>query len=154
MNRQDQLSSLVWLFVGLFIIVGSLYSLKVWTASEPGPGLFPLIAGILLSFMSLIILIKGTFTKTLEKKSLRVLWSGLKWKKVFYMTGALLIYSLILDFIGFILSTLLLLIFLFIGIQPQKWKVAIGLSLFTSVGSYLLFYRILQVQLPRGLLGF
>jgi putative tricarboxylic transport membrane protein len=153
MDKRDVLSSLVWLSVGLFIILGSL-SLEIGTLNNPRSGLFPLIAGSLLSLFALIILIQAVLAKTSEKGSLGKIFIGPNWQKAFYTVGALLIYSIALNTMGFMLITLLLLIFLFRGIEPQKWKVAIGLSLLASVVSYLIFDRILQLQLPRGFLGF
>ena len=153
MDKRDLVSSLVWFSVGLFIVFGSL-SLEIGTLNNPRSGLFPLIAGSLLSLFSLVILTQATLAKTSEKKSLSKLFAGSDWRKVLYTIGALLIYSITLDTIGFLVVTLLLLIFLFRGIEPQKWKIAIGLSLLASVVSYLLFDRALQLQLPRGFLGF
>ena len=154
MDRQDQISSLSWLLIGLFITIGSIYSLRTGTTSNPGPGFFPLIAGILLAVFSLAILLKATFAKKSEKNGLRSLWAGLNWGGIFYTMGALLIYSMLLKTIGFLLMTFLLLIYLFRVIEPQKWKLAIGLSILASSISYILFGRILQLQLPRGFLGF
>jgi len=154
MDRPNQISSLVWLLMGLFIVVESLFSLKIGTVYDPGPGLFPLIMGILLSFFSLVILLKATFAKGVEKKKLSKLWAGLNWPKMFCTIGGLSFYPIILNTAGFLLTTLLLLIFLLRIIKRQNWKLTIGLSIFTSVGFYLFFDRLLQVQLPRGILGF
>jgi len=154
MNRQDQIGSLVWLFVGVFIILGSLTSLKIGTANDPGPGLFPFLAGILLTVFSLTIFLKATFQKKSGKTNVRDLWATLHWKKVVYTITVLFIYALLLESAGFLLMTLLLFIFLFRKIEPQKWKLVIGLSVLASVGAYLIFDRMLQVQLPRGLFGF
>ena len=153
MDKRDLVSSLVWFSMGLFIILGSL-SLEIGTLNNPRSGLFPLIAGSLLSLFSLVILTQATLAKTSEKKSLSELFAGSHWRKVLYTIGVLLIYSIMLNTIGFLVVTLLLLIFLFRGIEPQKWKIAIGLSILASVISYLLFDRALQLQLPRGFLGF
>jgi len=153
MDKRDLLSGLVWFSVGLLIILGSL-SLEIGTLNNPRSGLFPLIAGSLLSLFALVILIQAALAKTSEKQSLAKLFVGSNWRKAFCTVGALLIYSITLNTIGFLTITLLLLVFLFRAIQPQKWKVAIGLSILASVISYLLFDRILQLQLPRGFLGF
>jgi len=154
MNRQDQLSGLVWLLVGLLVIIGSLSFLRTGTTHEPGPGLFPLIAGISLSLFSLIILIKGTLVRISEKRSLGELWAGSNWKGICYVVAALLIYAAMLERVGFLLLTTFLLIYLFRAIEPQKWKLAIGLSIIASILSYLVFDRLLEGQLPRGFLGF
>jgi putative tricarboxylic transport membrane protein len=154
MNRKDLVSSLIWFFIGLSIIIGSVSFLEIGTASEPGPALFPLLAGVLISFLSSIILLKAAFANASEKWSPRKLWEGLNWPKMFYTIGALLIYAIMLEIVGYLLMTLLLLIFLFRKIEPQKWELTIGLSILASVGSYLIFDRLLQAQLPRGFWGF
>ena len=154
MNRLDQIGSLVWLFVGMLIILGSLTSLKIGTANDPGPGLFPFLAGILVTVFALTIFLRATFQRRSEKKNVHNLWANLHWKKVMYTIVVLFVYALLLESVGFLLMSLLLFIFLFRKIEPQKWKLVIGLSVLASVGAYLIFDRILQVQLPRGLFGF
>jgi hypothetical protein len=72
----------VWLLVGVLIILGTLASLKIGTANDPGPGLLPFLSGILLSIFSITILIKATFQKESEKKNVRQLRANLHWKKV------------------------------------------------------------------------
>jgi len=154
MKRPNQIGSLVWIFVGILIILGSLTSLKIGTANDPGPGLFPLLAGLSLTVFSSAIFLRATFQRIPEKKNVRSLWATLHWKKVVYTITVLFIYTLLLESAGFLLMTLLLFIFLFRKIEPQKWKLVIGLSVLASLGAYLIFDRILQVQLPRGLFGF
>jgi putative tricarboxylic transport membrane protein len=154
MNRQDQIGGWVWFCWGLFIVFGSLISLKIGTANDPGPGLFPFLAGILLTVFSLAVFLKATFQKKSGEKNVRDLWANLHWKKVLYTIAILFVYALLLESVGFLLITLLLFIFLFRKIEPQKWKLVIGLSVLASFGAYLIFDRILQVQLPRGLFGF
>jgi putative tricarboxylic transport membrane protein len=152
MNKRDSVSGLVWLCVGLFVTIGSVSSLEVGSLSSPAPGLFPFVAGAVLSLLSLAILIKAAFVK--EKRSLGELWGGSNWLGVFYAVGSLLIYSILLEWVGFVIMTASLLLFLFRAIEPQKWKMAIGLAISSSVGFYLLFDRVLQVLLPKGIFGF
>jgi putative tricarboxylic transport membrane protein len=154
MNRLDQVSSLVWLFAGILIILGSLLSLRVGTANDPGPGLFPVLAGILLTAFSLTVFLKATFQERSQEKNVRALWAIPHRRKVVYTIAVLFVYAILLERVGFLFMTLLLFIFLFRKIEPQKWKLVIGLSILASVGAYLIFDRILQVQLPRGLFGF
>lgn len=154
MGRKDLISSSVWLLAGLFITFMSLFSLRVGTVRNPGPGFFPLIVGIVLTFLSLIILMRAIFAKGEENRNLSELWADLNWPKMFYAIGILVIYPIILEVVGFLLTTFLVLTLLCIGIELKKWRLGIGLSFVSSVCSYLLFDRILQVQLPRGFLGF
>lgn len=154
MNRQDQITSLIWLLIGLFIIIKSIFSLEISSIRHPGPGLFPMGTGIILSSLSLISLIRATIDKSVGRKNVSELWAGLKWHKMFYTLGATLVFIIVLDTVGFLLSTFFLLTFLLKAIEPQGWKVTIGLAVLISAGSYILFDRILQLPLPKGFLGF
>jgi putative tricarboxylic transport membrane protein len=153
MNRQDQVGSLVWLLLGAFIIIVSLSTLTVGTVLEPGPGLFPLGMGSLLSFLSLITLAKAFFEECREDKSLSALWSGLNWSKTVVTLGALLAYLIVLNTAGFVVTTLLLLLLLLRVMERQGWIIVVGLSILGSVGSYLLFERLLQIPFPKGFWG-
>ena len=152
MNRQDLVSGLAWLCVGLFVTIVSVFSLKVGTLSNPAPGLFPFVAGAVLSLLSLAILIKAAFVK--EIRSVGGLWRRSNWLGVLYAVGSLFVYSILLEWVGFVIMTALLLIFLFRAIKPQEWKMTVGLAVSSSIGFYLLFDRVLQVLLPKGIFGF
>lgn len=153
MNKRDQLSSSIWLLAGLFITFGTLYSLDIGTNVEPGPGFFPLIVGAVLSVCSLVILIRATFTSGFRNTGLRPLWAGSNQRALWCVVIALLIYTSLLRRIGFLLLTFLMLLYLFRALEPQRWRLVIGLSLLVSLVSYILFARIFQVQLPGGILG-
>jgi len=154
MNRRDQISSLTWLVIGLLILVGSLMTLEIGTPSQPGPGLFPFIIGCLVSLFSGGTLLLSMFSKEGGKSSVADLWKGLKWWKGAYTVIALFVYSLLLNRLGFLITTFLLLMFLMKKVEPQKNRVAVPISLLASVLSYWIFDRLLQVQLPRALGGF
>ena len=64
------------------------------------------------------------------------------------------IYALVLEWLGFLLSTFGLLVFFFRTLQRQSWLVVVTGSLATSLLSYLVFKTWLGVNLPGGLLGF
>jgi hypothetical protein len=67
---------------------------------------------------------------------------------------ALIVYALLLEWLGFILTTLLLVGFLLRTIYPQKWSVVISASVLTSLMTYVVFRVWLQTQLPAGILSF
>jgi hypothetical protein len=63
-------------------------------------------------------------------------------------------YAVILERIGFLVNTFLLLVFLLKVVEPQSWKTAIIAGLVTALASELLFNVILRAQIPSGILGF
>jgi uncharacterized membrane protein len=74
-------------------------------------------------------------------------------KKVLYLVLALASYGLVLERLGYTLTTILLFIFILKGISSQKWYVALVGSLFASLGSYIIFHLALKIQLPAGFAG-
>ena len=68
--------------------------------------------------------------------------------------GALLVYALLLEWLGFLLTTFALLVFFFRVLQRQSWIAVVGGALATSLLSSLVFKTWLGVQLPAGPWGF
>lgn len=148
---KDQISSLVWLSVALFACIESI-RLPFGSWRLPGPGLFPFIAGIILVILSLMIFYQSCKRKSQEP---RVNWySKGKIKNVSLTLAALFLYAAILEFLGFIITTFLLLIFFFRFLSREKLILILGASVFISLLSYALFSTCLKAQLPRGIFGF
>jgi putative tricarboxylic transport membrane protein len=120
---------------------------------KPGPGFFPFWLGLALIIVSLALLVNYGRKKIDPSLPSPDLWKGLHWEKVLYSSVALLLYALFLESLGYILATVLLILFFFRAIEPQKWVVVILGSVITSFITYFLFKLWLQVQLPRGLWG-
>ena len=121
----------------------------------PGPGLLPLIGGIVL--ISLGIRDprprhpEGNEDQRQQKKASFPRRTVLR--KLFLAVVALGAYGMALEYMGFLMMTLLFMIFLLRFIEPQKWTVVLTTSLLTAASSYLLFQFLLKVQLPKGVLG-
>ena len=62
-------------------------------------------------------------------------------------------YGFIVEWLGYPVSTLLLMLFLFKAIEPQKWSTALVGAFLSSGVTYVLFKILLEVQLPRGIFG-
>ena len=154
MNRPEQVSGLIWLLSGISITAHTLFSLRIGSFREPGPGFFPIFAGGALTSLALLHLLRTTWTKTLEKKTLGELWRGSGWRKVCSIIGALAICYVIFEQAGFLLTITCLMIFLLTVIGGKTWKYAVCVAVLISACSYLLFCRLLQVELPTGVLGF
>lgn len=146
MNHRDKVSSLICLGVGLFIILVALLTMKVGSMQEAGPGLFPLLTGCFLALFSALTFLGATNSG--EKKTVQSLWPDRKWFRVFVLVLVLLVYAFVLETTGFLITTLLLLVFLF-KMESKKWKLIMTYSFSASILAYLLFDRILQLQLPR-----
>ncbi len=147
------MSSLVWLAFAMAICIES-SRLSFGSFHNPGPGFLPLLVGILLGILSILAFLQAALSKETEK-IVQSWYPKERWKKLIWVLAALFAYAVCLEILGFLLSTFLLLIFLFrAGIETQKWIWAIGGSAVTSLSSYAVFELWLKTQLPRGILGF
>jgi Tripartite tricarboxylate transporter TctB family len=77
---------------------------------------------------------------------------GRRWKVALVLL-ALVVYAYALPHLGFVLTTTMVLIFLFKIVEPQRWSIAIGGALASAVIAYVLFKVWLGAQLPPGPFG-
>jgi len=152
MKRYDRISSGVWLLFAIYICVESI-RLPLGSLRDPGPGFLPLLTGILLGGLAGIAFFQARNGKSPE--STAPWYPQQRWKTLVWLLAVLLAYAGTLDFLGFLLSTFLLLIFLFRSSSaPRSWPWAVGGSLIASLSCYLVFEVWLRTQLPKGFLGF
>ena len=149
------IESIFWLVIGVYTAVNA-YRLGLGRFRQPGPGFIFFLAALLLIILSSIDL-GMTFIgkpKTDKNKKNEPIWLGVQWQKVLLVLAGLLIYAYIFNYLGFLLSTFLLMIFLFKAVEPTKWWKSILGSLITILISYGVFKLWLRVPFPTGALGF
>ncbi len=151
MKSLDRTSSLVWLFLAIYICVESV-RLPLGSWRDPGPGFFPLGTGILLGILCLVCYFQAPQKKSEEARE--PWYPKERWKSLIMILAVLFAYAVFLEILGFLLLTFLLLVFLFRAIEPQKWVVAIGGSALASLICYAVFELWLKTQLPKGILAF
>jgi hypothetical protein len=152
---QHRVSSIFWLLIGVYIAFHA-YQLGLGRFRTPGPGLIFFLAALFLIILSAIDLAKNFIGKSQKGKDTKdhPAWVELRWQKVLLVLGGLSAYVYFFNIAGFIFSTFLLMIFLFKGVEPTKWWVAIVSSLITTFFSYCIFEIWLEVPVRKGFLGF
>jgi putative tricarboxylic transport membrane protein len=152
MKKRDVWSSILWLAFGLMLCVES-YRLGMGTLHNPGPGLYPLGIGLVTVLFSLIIMASSFLTERGE--ALPEEGEGKANRKdIVLVIITLFLYALILEHVGFVLSTLLFIVFILKIIERKKWVVAVTFGLIATAGTYVVFNLWLDSNLPRGILGF
>ena len=154
MNRVDQIILWVWAGIAVLVCLLSL-DLGVGTLSQPGPGLFPFIFAIFLGAASVIYYAISCWGRLRLGRS-PVEYGEILWRRPVFVIISLVIYSLFLSRIGFLVGTFFLLGILFNATPGAKreWKMALVGALATSMVSYVIFNKLLQIPLPRGIFGF
>jgi hypothetical protein len=148
MQKNDRLTSLVLAVFGLYIAFEG-YRLGLGTLHKPKAGFLVFWVGMILAGLSIALFIQ-TFSPPVGKK--KDLWKGVRWTAGLKLIGALLVYVLIFKWLGFILSTTLLLLFLFKALEPHRWATAFLFSIVTTILCYLIFGVFLELQFPEGVL--
>ena len=118
---------------------------------QPGPGFLPFFAGVAIFGFSALTLLQGL---TKGWASLGEAWKGARWQSPAIVTASLLLYSAFQRDLGFLISTVVLMIYLYRMLEPSSWKETLFAAVATTLGFYLVFQTWLEAQLPRGLLGF
>ncbi|MGC8808787.1 MAG: tripartite tricarboxylate transporter TctB family protein [bacterium] len=151
--RADQVSPLFWLAFGLLSAFGSI-KLGLGTFREPGPGLLAFLASIFICLMALVILFQSLVLKRGFLNKLSTLWEGASWHRPLAIGVTLIVYIFILERVGFLLTSLIMLFIILKLVEKLPWTRTIVISLSISVGTFLLFNKILKTTLPRGIFGF
>ena len=153
MNLRNAISALFCFFLGLAFLVRGVH-LGLKAGQNMGPGFFPIVAGGTLAFLS-IILLAQTLRHRRSPEPKRSFWVDPRgWKRVFLTFLATAAYPFMLNHLGFFLSTLCLLFFLFGAISRLKWWIVGAGGGIAATSFYLVFEVWLKVNLPRGLLSF
>ena len=143
----DRVSGAFLILLGLFV-VWERRVLPLGTASRPGPGYFPLLLAILLIVLGAILILRGKGAKQIRSVS----WSEAP--HAVAILGCCLFISLFMETIGYRLTLLFTLGFLFGVMERIKLWLTLVLTFGFSLGTFWLFDSLLRVPLPRGGWGF
>lgn len=143
--------ALIWVVLGIAVTVRS-YKLQLGSLQNPGLGLMPFLLGIILFLCSLIIVVRSLMAvRHKARQENKGMWSDIEFKRIIVCLSSLVGYGLILETVGFVVSTFLLLFVLFKVIGSRKWLFSLITSLIVVVLSYLLFVVLLDVEMPSGI---
>jgi hypothetical protein len=143
----DRLSGAFLVLVGLFV-VWERRVLPLGTAYRPGPGYFPLLLAILLIIFGAILIIRGKGTPSIRSVS----WPEAP--HAIAILGCCIFTTLFMETIGYRLTLLLVMGFLFGVMERIKLWLTLLLTFGFSFGTFWLFDTLLRVPLPRGGWGF
>ena len=127
------------------------YRLEIGTPSNPGSGFMILGASTVLGVLALHQLIKSL--GGIERKGQQALPKAYG-RRIITVTGILVAYIFLLVPVGYLICTFLLLCCLFQILEKGKWVPTFRDAFLTSSISYVIFARLLQLQLPKGWLPF
>ena len=144
-----------WTALVLMVFSGAVIrealDLDVGTPANPGSGFMIFGAAAVLGVMASAQCVKSLFSKDQTEEEPR---EKIKIWRIVSVIAANAIYIAVLDRAGYILSTFILLCFLLQVYEKGKWVWAVAGAAATSVLTYLIFAKLLQLNLPKGLITF
>ena len=152
MKRIDEITALVILVVSAFVIVES-SKMTLFVEFAPGYGFFPFWLGILMAVLSLLLLIDA-WRRPPEKDEPQPFPPRQTLVAVVSVLGAIGIYVALLEVVGYIIDTFLVVLVLLGVIEGEKWNKTVPISVLMTAVLYVVFQLWLGVNLPKNALGF
>lgn len=139
----------VCILISIFYFIYTINLPKAKLGDPNAPMYFPLIISIFLFNMSVIYFIKELLKHYPKKEEVKLLFKGRAPVLIISTLIISLIYAFIFERIGYLASTILyMLAILFIVNGRNKWLVNLSVAVLFSVGSWYVFYHLLDVSLP------
>jgi len=139
-----------WLMLSFFLSIQS-YRLGLSTVNRPGPGFFPFIATIGIGLIAAFRLINNIRKRPPDNHS----ESGIagEARLVLCVIAGMTAFAFLLDLLGFLFCTFLLVAFYLKVIAARRWLVTISFAVAVALASHFFFDVLLKADLPRGLLS-
>jgi putative tricarboxylic transport membrane protein len=144
------LGDILMILVGFSVAVGAV-RLGIGSVNKPGAGFIFFWLAVILAGLAAIDLVSTILENKRKSVIRKPLWNGFRWGKVILVLAGLGVYAIVLDILGFIVSTFLILLFLFKAVEPVKWRDAIIGSVLTIAVVYAVFGIWLKVPFPSGI---
>jgi len=141
-NKQDFWSGVMFIALGLGF-AWQATSYQMGTAARMGPGYFPFWLGIVLALLGAIVLIGS-----LSKKATETHIDKFEWRIAFLVLGSVVLYGVILRFLGVYISVFLLVVVSSLASHEFNWKVAVANGIFLVVFVWLAFIKGLGLIFP------
>lgn len=147
MKDIDRLSGFFFFLFGLYIAYES-FRLPLGDFHHPGSGFFPFGLGLALLLLSGILLSQA-FKRGRLKEWFKF---GEGKRRMLIAIAAMGVYVFVLNRLGYMVSTFLIMVFILKGLEKQKWRTTLLISLPCVVVSYIMFSWWLGVPLPKGVI--
>ncbi|PGL71829.1 tripartite tricarboxylate transporter TctB family protein [Bacillus sp. AFS055030] len=144
MNKKfDRLAAIIFLITGITFILESRSIAATAYGSVVGPNVFPFMLGCALSLLSCRLFYETFSYKEKEKEAVQY-----HYKQFFIILISAILYALLLEKIGFIISSSLFLIVAIQTMERGNWIKSLSISLGYSFIIYFIFVDVLKGTLP------
>lgn len=149
MKKNDIIFGSIFIVLGIFIFTQTV-SYPSLDKGHPGPGLFPNLLAILFIIFGGVLIYKARRPLTAEEEE-AALPTQKRVTNAFFVLGIIIVYVAVVDIVGFLVTSAILLFLLMkrLGAPTLRGAIAsICITLFINI----MFLKILRVPLPPGIL--
>ena len=148
MRKYNLYSSIFLFLIGWGSILGGV-KYQFGSLYSPGPGFLPVILGGILSLLSIGLFFTAFFSHILPSEKIAFQKPDKNWRNILSSIFALISYTVLLNYLGYALSTFIFLFYLFRFIGKKKWWISILIAALASVITYIGFAVALGIPLPK-----
>ncbi len=149
----DRILNIFWILFGVGICVESV-RLRLWNPSGPGSGFIPFLAGLLIGAIGLLLFL-GDRSRAPEREEKEKFWENpVARNRVFYLLASLCFMAVFMKKMGFLLTSVIVTMFMIRTIEPRRWVTLFVVSVGSCLAIFFLFKSLMQINLPKGFLGF
>jgi putative tricarboxylic transport membrane protein len=150
-KKNGDLWSSLFLMVLAGLVIREALELEVGTPTNPGSGFMVCGAAAALGLLALHQCVRSLAARAPATESAV---ARIRWSRIVAVVSAILLYILALRPVGYLVCTFLLLSFLFQVLEHGHWVARTIGAAMTAFATYVIFAKMLQLNLPRGLLTF
>jgi putative tricarboxylic transport membrane protein len=152
MRRADQITGIIMLIFSVSVMEGG-RRMPPSNTFGPGAGFLPFWLGVLMALLSILLIVnaKRQATDVAERSPFPDKQTLLS---ITLTAGSLAVYNLLIEPLGFLVSTVLLSGFLLGVVERERWHITALVAVANAIGLYIIFQVLLGVGLPKNALGF
>jgi putative tricarboxylic transport membrane protein len=152
MRRADKITGIIMLIFGVAVMEGG-RRMPPSNTFGPGAGFLPFWLGVAMALLALLL-----FVNAVREKSDAADRSPFPDTSALVSIGltvvSLAVYNLLIEPLGFLISTVLLSGFLLRVVEGERWPATTLVAVGNAIGLYIIFQVLLGVGLPKNALGF
>jgi putative tricarboxylic transport membrane protein len=151
MNRAETLVGAAILAIGIWVLVEAI-KFPYFLEGVPGPGFLPLWVSFGIIGTGLVLTAQGIRRRLVPREG--ITWpNATGWRQVGLMLGALAVSLLLLEKLGFMVTTTLFMAVVIFCLGMRSWRMLVSVPLLSAIGLYGIFAVWLRVPLPKGILA-
>jgi len=153
-KQREMSEGILWIVIGGTICILA-FQHGLGSFRAPGPGFVAFLSGILIGGVGAVMILSKSISMGGAKGTARGVSLGIpavSLSRLAYTLMFLIAYAILMDPLGYIVSTFLAMFGLFFDWEKKNWLWSSFFSVTTSLVSYLVFEVWLHCQLPRGIL--